>query len=460
MLRQLSVLFAGFLMAAAQSEAQQIALTVPAGAPLRVYLNKRLTKRLNEPVEATLIDPLFAFDREVAPAGSKVLGSIVRLDNVSKMERASAILSGDFTPLHRAQVQFTTLRMTSGREVPLQTIETAGLNSIYVANPPKKKAPAGNGGLLGTATQQAKDQIAAKTRSVIDTVRGPDKKERLTEFLLMKLPYHPQWVRKGTRFDPELGSALAFGEAPIQPAALKMLASQPASDSVVHARLITPLNSGTAAQGERVEALLTQPLFSGDRQLILPEGSRVTGAVTMVHKARWFHRGGQLRFNFQNVDLPAGVTLPQFVAERIVVKVPAQLEAAESGNKGNLKVDSEGTVKATESKTRFLAPAVAMLVASRAADNDVSRRTGLPEQNVGGRTVGGGSGFGLLGALAAQGSTTFGKVMGFYGLAWSVYSNIVSRGQEVEFRKNAAVDIKFGAHAPPAGAKPFVASAP
>jgi len=440
--------------------AERIALSVPAGAPLRVYLTKRLSKRLDEPVEAKLIDPLFAFDRQVAPAGSKVLGTVVKLEPVSKMQRASAILGGDFTPLHRAEVQFTTLVMPDGREVPLQTNETTGLNSIFVLNLPVKKSPSGNGGILGTAKQQVQDQIAAKTRSVIDTVRGPDKKERLAEYLLMKLPYHPQWVRKGTRFDPELGSPLSFGETAIQPAALRLLATQPASDSVVHARLITPLNSSTAAQGEKVEALLTQPLFSNDHQLILPEGSRVSGAVTMVHRARWFHRGGQLRFNFQKVELPPGVTLPQFVAERPAVDAPAQLDAAESGSKGDLKVDREGTVKATESKTRFLAPALALLVASRSADNDVSRRTGLPEQNVGGRTLGGGSGFGLLGALAAQKSTTFGKFMGYYGLAWSVYLNIVARGSEVEFGKNAAVDIRFGGHVPPPPAKPFVASAP
>ena len=462
----LAVLSFGVAQSAAQEVArhatkgpgERIALTVPAGAPLRVYLTKRLSKRLDLPVEAKLIDPLFAFDRQVAPAGSKVLGTVVRLDPVSKMQRASAILGGDFTPLHRAQVQFTTLVLPNGREIALQTIETTGLNSIFVANPPKKKAAPANGGILGTAKQQVQDQIAAKTRSVIDTVRGPDKKERLTEYLLMKLPYHPQWVHKGTRFDAELGAPLSFGETAIQPAALRMLATQPAPDSVVHARLITPLNSGTAAQGEKVEALLSQPLFSNDHQLILPEGSRLSGNVTMAHRARWFHRGGKLRFNFQQIDLPEGVQLPQFVAERPAVSAPAQLDAAESGSKADLKVDSEGTVKATESKTRFLAPALALLVASRSADNDVSRRTGLPEQNVGGRTLGGGSGFGLLGALAAQRSTTFGKFMGFYGLAWSVYLNIVARGSEVEFGKNAAVDIRFGGHVLPPASKPFVAS--
>jgi hypothetical protein len=458
-------LFLAFFLFGTYGTAQRIDLTVPTGAPLRVYLTKRLPKRLDEPVQARLIEPLFAFDREVAPAGSSLVGKIVRLDPVSKMMRASAILGGDFTPLHQAEVQFTTLVLPGGREVPLQTIETVGLNSIFVVSPPKKakKQSTPNTGVLGTAKQTARDQInaqlSARTQGVIDLVRGPDKKERLIDFLVMKLPYHPQWVRKGTRFDPELSSPLQFGETAIEPAALRLLASQPPADTVVHARLITPLNSLTATQGEKVEALLTQPLFAPNHQLILPEGARLSGAVTMVHRARWFHRGGQLRFNFQNIDLPPGVTLPQFVAKRPVIKAPAQLDGAESGSKATLKVDSEGTAKATESKTRFLAPALALLVASRAADNDAGKHTasGTGEPNVSGRTLGGGLGFGLVGSLLAQKSPTFGKAMGYYGLAWSVYLNIVARGQEVEFGKNAVVDIRFGAHKPPAAASKLIA---
>lgn len=440
------------------SPSERMTLTVPAGVPLRVYLTKRLTKRMDEPVQAKLIDPIFAFDRQVVPAGCTVLGKVVRLDSASKMRRATAILGGDFTPLHQADVQFTTLVFPDGREIPLQTVETLGLDSIFVVRPPKKANPSNNTGVLGTAKQQAKDQINAKTQTVIDTVRGPDKKEKLEEYLLMKLPYHPQWVRKGTRFDAELESPLQFGETTIQPAALRLLATQPAADSVVHARLMTTLTSSTATQGERVEALLSQPLFSADHQLILPEGSRLSGSVTMVHKARWFHRGGQLRFNFQSIDLPPGVTLPQFVAERPVAQAPAQLDGAESGGQAALKVDQEGAVKATESKTRFLAPALALLAASRAADNDAGKHSvsGTGNANVSGRTLGGGLGFGMLGSIAAQESKTFGMAMGYYGLAWSIYLNIVARGKEVEFGKNAAVDIKFGGHVPPPAAQKLV----
>ena len=100
-------------------------------------------------------------------------------------------------------------------------------------------------------------------------------------------------------------------------------------------------------------------------------------------------------------------------------------------------------VRSVESKTRFIAPLVAWMIAARAADNDADR-LGVSEANVGGRTLGGFSGFGLLGSAAAQSSRYAGMALGFYGLAWSVYSNILSKGAEVEFGENAAMDIRFG----------------
>jgi hypothetical protein len=42
---------------------------------------------------------------------------------------------------------------------------------------------------------------------------------------------------------------------------------------------------------------------------------------------------------------------------------------------------------------------------------------------------------------------------GYYGLAWSVYSNVIARGGEVQFDRNAMMDIKFGARTPPKASK-------
>ena len=446
-----------------------IPLTVAPGVPLRVYITKRIPKRVDAPVQAKLLEAIFAFDREVVPAGALIEGHVSRLEPVSKMKRASALLGGDLTPLHQADVEFTEIVMPNGRHIAMHTKETPGLNTIFIDGPPKKEKPPKkgasqkppdpnpnpNGGVLGIGKQTARDQINARingrTRGVADLVRGPDKKERLEDFLLMKLPYHPQWVRKGTRYDAELQDPLQFGAATLKTDDLRFLGTQPPPDSMVRARLTTPLSSGSAQQGEKVEAVVTQPLFSPEGKLILPEGTHLTGGVTQVHAARWLHRGGQMRFNFQRIELPGGVAriaLPAKPPEAL--KTQATLQAAESSGQTAVKVDDEGGVKTSEPKTRLIAPAISVLIASKSMDNDEGHRIGNHDGNVGGRTFGGLSGFGLAGAAAAQSSKIVGSALGMYGMAWSVYTTILARGPEVQFDSNAALDIRFGASRKPA----------
>ena len=463
-----AVLFSLSIAFAGDDQDQRIRLTVPSGAPLRLFLTKKVSKRVDAPVAAKVLEPVFAFDREVVPAGTDARGRVSRLEPLPKWQRVRTILAGDFTPLHSAQVEFTTLVLPDGREVPLHTMETAGLNSIYTPPPPKKKlgkghssnSQPGNGGVLGIGKQAARDrinaQINARTRGVADIVRGPNKKEKLIDFVMAKLPYHPQWVRRGTRFDAELRKPLEFGSENVAKDMFEQLGSQPPNDSVVHARLTTPLDSASATRGEVVTAVVTQPLFSSTNKLILPEGTRLNGSVVVAKRARWFHRGGQLRFHFQGVDLPEeAVRLRSAGPELTPVKTEANLDAAESGGKAAIKVDSEGGVQATESKTRLLAPLVSLVIANKSADNDAGRHAanGAAEANVSGRTLGGGLGLGMLGAAVSQSSPYVGMAFGYYGLAWSVYSNVFARGSEVQFEKNAAFDIRFGSRTPPAGAK-------
>ncbi len=126
--------------------------------------------------------------------------------------------------------------------------------------------------------------------------------------------------------------------------------------------------------------------------------------------------------------------------------VQGQLLSVEADPKA-VKVDSEGTAAATESKTRLLRPVIAALIATKSMDNDTGKQTasGTGNPNTAGRSLGGFSGFGLFGTLAARGPRYIGATLGFYGLAWSVYSNIISRGNEITFQKNTAITIQFGA---------------
>src|ERR1700681_455528 len=119
-------------------ETPKITLSVPSGAPLRLYLTNRVSKRLGAPVEAKLLESAFAFDREVLPAGTIAQGQVSRVQPVGKMQRFRAIVNGDFTPLRQAEVDSPTLILPAGRKLPTHTVETVGLNSIYKA-PSKKK---------------------------------------------------------------------------------------------------------------------------------------------------------------------------------------------------------------------------------------------------------------------------------------------------------------------------------
>ncbi|MBS1856394.1 MAG: hypothetical protein JST11_13590 [Acidobacteria bacterium] len=457
----LSFIAAGTLAAAgaASDGGREIPLQVPSGAPLRLYLTRRLPKRAGAPVEAKVLEPVFAFDKEVIPAGSVARGVVSRVQPPGKWQRTRTMLAGDFTPLHEAEVSFLSLTLPDGKQIALRTAETEALNSIYV-EPSKKQKPrkqkpqpqTQNGGLLGTAKQTAKDRVAgavnARTQGVFDVVRGPDKKEKLIDFLWSKLPYHPQYLRKGTRFDAPLEAPLGFGTETVRRADLDELGAQPQPDSVARVRLLTALTSASAKPGDKVEAVMAAPLFAADRKLVLPEGARLEGTVVVARKARSFHRAGRLRFNFQSIEMPAAVAglKPEAAAQHPAGKALATLNAAEGGGVAPIKVDAEGGVQAQESKSRFLAPAISLMLANRAADNDAGRNHatgGGTGANVSGRTLGGGLGLGMAGAAVAQSSRWVGMAFGYYGLAWSVYSNLVARGGEVEFDRNAMMEIRF-----------------
>jgi len=452
--------------AGSDDEVATVPLTVSSGVPVRVYLTKRVASRAGEPVEGKILESIFAFDREVVPAGSVVTGMVSRTQPVPKWQRFRAIVNGDFTPLRYAWVEFHSLTLPAGNKLPLHTVEMMKLNSIYIEPSKKKNQNAQpqnpNGGILGTAKQTAKDQINgainARSRGIAAIVRGPNKKEKLVDFLWAKLPYHPQYFRRGTRFDAPLRDALLFGSEPVKLGDWAEMGMQPSADSLVRARLLTALDSASAQKGQTVEAVVAAPLFSADHKLVLPEGTRLVGSVTFVKKARSFHRTGQVRFNFQNVELPAeAASLSPAAPERPPQKVQAIVNSAEGSGPASLKVDSEGTVAAQESKTRFIAPVIALLLANKASDNDAGHHhetaTSGGDANVSGRTLGGGSGFGLVGAALSQSSPYVGMAFGYYGLAWLVYSNAIAKGGEVEFEKNAMLEIRFGGRTPPNGSK-------
>jgi hypothetical protein len=81
------------------------------------------------------------------------------------------------------------------------------------------------------------------------------------------------------------GMRFQFGTESVKVGDLAKMGLHPSADTVVRVRLLTALDSASAKQGQVVEAAVGTPLFSTDHKLVLPEGTRLFGAVTAAKKA-------------------------------------------------------------------------------------------------------------------------------------------------------------------------------
>jgi len=438
------LIFSAFWSASFAQDSTQISLNVKKGVPLRVIATEKIRFKKDQPVHGRLVEPVFAFDREVIPQGSEVTGRIKDLHPVSRRRRVNAFMSGDLTPLRDPDIEFDTLIAKDGRRIPLQTQVTPGSSAtIRFATNAKKK-----GRIAGTK-QAVRDQIESRKVEVITAVKTPGKLQRLSDNLLARLPYHPQYWPNGTRLNAELLAPLDFGMAAIPVTELSQLGAEPTGDLVVHARLVTDLDSRSDAKGMAVEALLTQPLFSADHHLLFPEGSRLRGSVVQVRPARSWHRNGQLRFSFQNFEPEMSGAAPVQTARR----VEGQLDGVEVGAKEKVTIDSEGGAKVTSSNTRFIAPAVKLLMASAGLDRDRAEVNGVPtgglQSNAGGQAVAGAAGFGLIGAGLGQISRPVSAAIGFYGAAVSLYTNLIGPGQNLKFPVQTPIEVRFASRVAP-----------
>jgi hypothetical protein len=238
----------------------------------------------------------------------------------------------------------------------------------------------------------------------------------------------PSIIDAGTIYFAELQDPLEFGTEPLTPQIASSLESLPPDGSFVYARLVTALSSATAQNGEVVEAIISRPLFDGDR-LLIPQGASLKGSVVQVAPARHLNHNGQLRFVFHDLVLPNGLDQ----------KVNAILQGVQAGKADAVKLDTEGGAQATTPSTRYLSTAVSIALAASAHEDDPINRA-----------EGGAGGFKLIGiamGLAVR-SQPVGMAMGALGASRSIYIHFIGRGHDVSFPKNTALEIGIGTHAP------------
>ncbi len=420
-----------------------IRLTVPVGVPLHVILKKSVPiKHSGVPVEAQVVDPIFVFDRLVIPNGSQVLGRIGKVESATRKQRGLAIANGNFSPLRKADVDFDTLVLKDGTRLALQTEVTQGAPRMVhlVAGEQGKKK-----GRVSQAVEQARQQAKARGQATLQEFTAPGKMQRVKQWLWAQFPYHQPKLAAGTNFTAVLKTPLDFGEEDPVPKQMERLGAEIPPGSNVHIRLVTPLSSALDHQGSPVKAVVSEPVFSPDHILILPEGARLEGIVTQAVPARRLGRNGQLRFTFRQIELGPG-------APR---RVYGTLQSVDAPAGGHVQLDTEGGAHAITPKTKFIAPAIDVLLATSSLDgldphNHRRIEAGLGPQgpDVAGGVVRGGAGFGLVGSVVgfAARYRPVSACFAFYGAGWSVYTHIVARGDNITFPKNTPMEIRFGTH--------------
>src|SRR5689334_1014164 len=145
--------------AAAQSDAPPlIDLVVGAGRPLRVELDQRIRlQRVGQVVTGIVREPVYAYDRIVIPVGTRVRGHVSAIDSGSKFVRARAYMSGNLSPTRRAVLQFDTLLLGAGVEMPIDTIVKGGFANVRrsVAGGNKPAPSDGDAGAKQTLASRA-----------------------------------------------------------------------------------------------------------------------------------------------------------------------------------------------------------------------------------------------------------------------------------------------------------------
>jgi hypothetical protein len=414
----------------AHAPLEAVLLIVPKGMAVQIALDKEVRiRKVGQPISGHVVEPVYAFDRLVVPVGTTATGQIMKIEGISNGKRTLSALDAEFTPAHKIDVEFTEFVLPDGKHLPIHTRVTPGsgqvIQFVTAADADHQK---GVKDAAAERAKEAKEEAKREWDSAMQQVKAPGKLLKIERYAVAQLPVHSQYIDAGTVYLAELQQPLDFGSEPLTPQLAASLNSPPPDGSFVRARLVTPLSSATSQKDDKVEAMLTRPLFDGDR-LILPQGAILRGSVVQVEPARHMSRNGQLRFVFHDLVLPNGLDQ----------KVSTVLTGVQAGKTDNLRLDAEGGAQATSPKSRYLQTGIALGLAAVSAAGD-------GDADILNKSAGGANGFKLVGiavGIAAR-SNPLGIAMGALGASRSVYIHFIARGRDVVFPENTAMQIGIG----------------
>jgi hypothetical protein len=373
--------------------------------------------KTGEAIEARLIHPIYCNGALALPSNTPLHGHVIALQADSST-RLRARLRGDFTPFHTARVQFDELELSTG-PVAISAAEAVdGAPVLHLNAPGVSPKQSFFSRRWSQAKSNMHDRVAYFT--------SPGLGDRALQLLYHQLPYHPERIVAHTAWSFELTAPL---DLPVSSAVLHDPASPQAPLGKpevweVNATLSNRLSSATARFGDLVEALVVEPVYDRNKQLIVPQGSKLIGKVAIAEAARSFGRNGKLRFTFQKVIFPEGFNRD----------VQGSLSGAATDQTQDLTMDAEGTITPRD-KSSVIAPLVLTMLAGRALDGDgnVTLQTGVAS-----------NAFGMVGRIVgiAAGNRNFAAGLGYYAACLSVYDNFIRSGRDVVFPRDTRIEIE------------------
>ncbi len=393
---------------------------LPKGTSLQVAVTRQYPMKDGESIEGQLLHPIYVGGRLAVPDRTLVLGRVVALVP-DKKARWRARMYGDFTPYHKAKVQFDKL-MLPGGPLPISSAtadEGAPLLQLTAGTIRKRS-------FIGRQWGQFTHQIHQRIAWFIKPGLGG----RALQMLYDQLPYHPQRIPAHTAWSFELTSPAVLPELAeakaVPPPPAPAFAHDKQGTWTVDALLTHGLTSATARAGDPVKALVVEPVYNKDKQLVVPQGATLIGKVTEAKAARSFGRNGKLRFSFQQIRFPQGYGKP----------IQGSLSGASTQKTQDLQLDAEGTVT-PRNKSSVIGPILLTLLAGKGLDQD-----GSPAANAAHSGVAA-NGLGLVGRIVgvASGAPNLATGIGFYAAGLSVYDNFLRTGRDVVFPKDTRIEI-------------------
>jgi hypothetical protein len=413
-----------FALLSALSHAQATLIQIPTTIPLSIELLQHVPMKAGEGLQGRLLYGIYVDNQLALPAGTIVCGTVVQLDS-DRSRRIHSRLRGDFTPFHLPVVRFDQMVLPDGSRLAIASDGAKdGAPILSLSPPPGKKRRSFIGQQVELAKQQVKSAIALFT--------APGRGDRLVQFVYGQLPYHPERIETGTAWTVALSKPLDLTFRPPEnggeQASKRQTAGAPAEPQDVEewrlrAYLQRTISSTNDKPGDTFQAVVAEPVFNPQHDLVVPEGSVLVGEITQAKPARSFGRQGKLRFRFKELKLPSGFSQP----------VTGTLAGINSIKSANLEMDPEGSIR-PQSQNRVIAPLVLILLAGRGFDDDGSQVFNSALAS---------NGFGIVGrviGMAASSRNVAGGI-GIYGAAVSVYDLWLARGHNIVFDKNTRIEV-------------------